>query len=41
MFEYGVVSVPVIVLICYLMAEAIKVLFHKNSKVRELLPIIL
>lgn len=40
MFEYGVVSVPVIVLICYLMAEAIKVLFYKNSKVRELLPII-
>ena len=40
MFEYGVVSVPVIVLICYLMAEAIKVLFHKNSKMRELLPII-
>ena len=40
MFEYGVVSVPVIVLICYLMAETIKVLFHKNSKIRELLPII-
>ena len=40
MFEYGVVSVPVIALICYLVVEGIKIVFKEKSKVKEILPII-
>lgn len=37
---YNIMCVPVIVILCYLIIEAIKTIVDKDSKIKELLPII-